>query len=635
LSERRVFLHIGLPKTGTTSLQTFLARNRALLREGGFEYPEVATNPAGNAHHNLTWKLLGSESYAPDRGTLEEFIRHASALPRSIPNLVVSSEGFSHYISLAAPSGNAFTAWLKELSASFGAITVVVGMRPFFEFAESMYLQVVRTGEVKIGWSEAARGHRRWLKRLFLHLTMLKESGLVRDIECVDLGAEPDMVAEFARLTGIGRIAGFDRATAAGRQNPRLGLVRAQLVYGVWHAVGFAQSRVADRSRRPLLKELMQVPLSSEGITRFHLFSRDEAAEFAADLEDEAHEWLRDRLPGCFATPSQDWNKHDLGAAGGEVAQALPGAIAAARTFLNEFAAPAPRKAVKERFKEAWPPGHFYSALPELETARAVALAGPRRDVPRSLPDIDTREAEQRRLLTEFAKYAPEFPYAGGPANPHVSLRYKADNGMFGVGDALVLFCFLRHFRPRRVIEIGSGFSSALMLDVNEAFLQGAMKLTFIEPNAERLMSLLREGDRASCAVHRCGVQKVNLQVFDPLQSGDLLFVDCSHVGKAGSDLLHILFAVLPRLPAGCHVHFHDVFWPFEYPLKWLEGGRAWNEAYYIRTLLGGRSDYEITFHNHFNASVNAEAMRQALPAYFKLGGSSIYLRKCSSPEKS
>ena len=99
-------------------------------------------------------------------------------------------------------------------------------------------------------------------------------------------------------------------------------------------------------------------------------------------------------------------------------------------------------------------------------------------------------------------------------------------------------------------------------------------------------------------------------------------------MGKTGSDLLFVLFEVLPRLPAGCFVHFHDIFWPFEYPLKWYREGRAWNEAYFLRTLLSGTSQYEIVFHNHYMATVNEDAMRAQLPLYMHSGGSSLYLRK-------
>ena len=41
-------------------------------------------------------------------------------------------------------------------------------------------------------------------------------------------------------------------------------------------------------------------------------------------------------------------------------------------------------------------------------------------------------------------------------------------------------------------------------------------------------------------------------------------------------------FKFLIFSPPGVIIHFHDILWPFEYPKKWLEAGRAWNEAYLL-----------------------------------------------------
>ena len=73
-------------------------------------------------------------------------------------------------------------------------------------------------------------------------------------------------------------------------------------------------------------------------------------------------------------------------------------------------------------------------------------------------------------------------------------------------------------------------------------------------------------------------MQDVALEEFDLLENRDMLFVDSTHVCKTGSDVNHILFNILPRLASGVYVHFHDVFYPFEYPKRWGFGGRAWTE---------------------------------------------------------
>ena len=64
-------------------------------------------------------------------------------------------------------------------------------------------------------------------------------------------------------------------------------------------------------------------------------------------------------------------------------------------------------------------------------------------------------------------------------------------------------------------------------------------------------------------------VQQVPLSIFDALQAGDILFIDFTHVLRTGGDVCFELFEILPRLSRGVLVHFHDMFWPFEYPRSW------------------------------------------------------------------
>ena len=195
----------------------------------------------------------------------------------------------------------------------------------------------------------------------------------------------------------------------------------------------------------------------------------------------------------------------------------------------------------------------------------------------------------------------------------------------------------MRQFQPRRIVEVGSGFSSAAMLDVNDRFLGRKLQFTFIEPYPDRLNSLLSAGDKSSCKILVKGVQQVELDAFQSLEENDFLFVDSSHVGKSHSDVLHILFEILPRLNKGVLVHFHDVMWPFEYPQSWLEEGRAFNEAYFLRAFLQHNSAFEVLFFNSFMMAQHAELLRIKMPRMLKspstpetIGNSSLWLRKVS-----
>jgi hypothetical protein len=121
-------------------------------------------------------------------------------------------------------------------------------------------------------------------------------------------------------------------------------------------------------------------------------------------------------------------------------------------------------------------------------------------------------------------------------------------------------------FSPKRIIEIGSGYSSCAMLDASELFFGGDLELTFIEPYPELLQSLIRPEDRVRISITDSPIQAVTGEAFSRLEPGDFVFVDSTHVAKVGSDVNHILFSLIPSLPDGVFVHFHDIYYPFEYP---------------------------------------------------------------------
>ncbi len=193
-----------------------------------------------------------------------------------------------------------------------------------------------------------------------------------------------------------------------------------------------------------------------------------------------------------------------------------------------------------------------------------------------SLPGIDLNEANQIELLQSFTRFYREVPFTDRPHGGH---RYYFDNPYFSYGDGVILYSFLRYFSPRRLVEVGSGYSSALMLDVQDLVPGSAGHITCIEPFPDRLLGLVRKQDANTLRIERCKVQDSDMNLLYTLEANDVLFIDSSHVGKTGSDVLHLLFTIVPSLKTGVIVHLHDVLWPFEYPKHWLEDGRAWNEA--------------------------------------------------------
>jgi hypothetical protein len=124
----------------------------------------------------------------------------------------------------------------------------------------------------------------------------------------------------------------------------------------------------------------------------------------------------------------------------------------------------------------------------------------------------------------------------------------------------------------------------------------------------------------------------VDPRLIEQLTANDILFIDSSHVSKAGSDVNHIVFELLPRVQAGVLVHFHDVLYPFEYPKEWFKLGVSWNEPYLLRAFLQYNDQFAIMFWNDFVMRFHADTIQQLMPLClcrpsFGVGGS-LWLRR-------
>ena len=173
---------------------------------------------------------------------------------------------------------------------------------------------------------------------------------------------------------------------------------------------------------------------------------------------------------------------------------------------------------------------------------------------------------------------------------------------------------------------MGSGYSSALILDTIDGWLGGATDVTFIEPYPDLLRSVLRPGDEDRVTVLDQPVQDVDLEVFTELGPRDVLFIDSTHVVKPGSDVNHLMFEVLPRLRPNVWIHIHDMFFPFEYPPPWVREGRAWQEAYLMRAFLMFNERFEIRWFQGFLVARHRDLLLQRLPHLSKNAGGNLWL---------
>ena len=268
-------------------------------------------------------------------------------------------------------------------------------------------------------------------------------------------------------------------------------------------------------------------------------------------------------------------------------------------------------------YKGLYKPGHFYSTIPSLQYVKEqndyIFNSKP--------PDaVDLHLDTQKKLLAEFEKFVNDFDW---PAEQTDSHRYYYNNSYFIRPDAFALYAMIRLYKPKRIIEIGSGFSSAVMMDTNDRYLDKKVNINFIEPYPDRLYSLMRSDDNKHYQVIPQFIQQVPLDMFTQLQANDILFIDSSHVSKVGSDLNHIMFYILPKLNKGVIIHFHDITYPFEYLKEWIMQGTYWNEIYMLRAFLMYNQTFEIMLMNHYWKDTELKKV-----PYIKGGGGSLWLRK-------
>jgi predicted O-methyltransferase YrrM len=199
-------------------------------------------------------------------------------------------------------------------------------------------------------------------------------------------------------------------------------------------------------------------------------------------------------------------------------------------------------------------------------------------------------EAGQLDLLTNF-NFQDELDRIPLEGSGDQQFYYR--NSFFGPGDADFLYSMIRYFRPRRIVEVGSGYSTLVMLRaIDENRRQNPVyqcEVTCVEPyEADWLES-------RGVTVIRRPVEEVGPELFSQLESDDILFIDSSHVIKPRGDVLFLYLQVLPLLSSGVLVQIHDVFTPRDYLKRWVvDELKLWNEQYLLEAFLSHNRDFRI-----------------------------------------
>jgi hypothetical protein len=215
-----------------------------------------------------------------------------------------------------------------------------------------------------------------------------------------------------------------------------------------------------------------------------------------------------------------------------------------------------------QRFGVSVLPLHFYSCIPNM---RELRTRGDWKQ-PRTMHGLEVRSvSDQLELLAAWLK--PIVRVADRDLHQEAVLRNGFDG--YGVIEADVLAALIATRQPKRIIQIGCGVSTAVMLAAAKIG-NYRPRITCIDPYPTSYLKELDAGGEITLVA--APAQVVDIGTLTALGGGDLLFVDSTHTVKVGSEVNRIILEVLPRLSSDVMVHFHDIYFPYEYPRDFLSG---------------------------------------------------------------
>lgn len=268
-------------------------------------------------------------------------------------------------------------------------------------------------------------------------------------------------------------------------------------------------------------------------------------------------------------------------------------------------------------------PNHYYSPIPDTKSLEDNLWL-----TPSKLNGIKIDEKAMHNLLYEFSKFKKEYEmFSREKSNEN----FYINNTYFESVDSEIYYCMIRKFKPKRIIEVGAGFSTfissnAILKNKEEFNIDG--KLTAIEPYPrEELIN----GFPGLSKLIKSKVQSVNFSVFGKLEKNDILFIDSSHVAKMGGDVLYLMREIIPKMKKGVIIHIHDIFIPFEYPKEWIfKWQRFWNEQYLLESFLMFNTNFEIMWASNYMHMYYPKKLKHAFNSYenYARWPSSFWMRR-------
>jgi len=264
-------------------------------------------------------------------------------------------------------------------------------------------------------------------------------------------------------------------------------------------------------------------------------------------------------------------------------------------------------------------PVNFYSSIPSIREIKESFEY--KEFAPYLSPTIFDQEAlseELRGLADHSSDFDP--PVAGDEVQ---CTEFFWSNSQFSYSDAMAYYAYIRRIEPRRVVEIGSGFSSLVAIEALRKNKSGG--LVCIEPFPRPFIERL--GEAGTLELRKLKAQQLSAdQLNDLLEDGDVLFIDSTHTVKSGSDCLHIYLRLLPSLRKRVMVHVHDIFLPFALPQAWLLDRQIfWTEQYLVLAFITDNPRVSVRFGSAYHHQANPNALDALMHERYPRGGGSFW----------
>lgn len=266
-------------------------------------------------------------------------------------------------------------------------------------------------------------------------------------------------------------------------------------------------------------------------------------------------------------------------------------------------------------------PNHYYQPIPDTSTLIPGDFGK------KELLGVDMNDKIQLKYLDKLGRFSDEFKQfkmLDRFVDTQIDYNFYLQNFAFEGVDALSYYAFIRLLKPKKIVEIGSGWSTKIAA---KACLENNVGDLFsIEPYPQQI---LKKGFPGFSKLVAKRVEDVRIKFFEKLGKGDILFIDSSHTVKIGGDVNYIFFEILPKLKKGVYIHIHDIFLPYDYPKDWvMKERRFWGEQYLLHAFLMYNKAFEVVFARGYLNSKYPGRMAKVFKGIEPAGGGSFWMRK-------